>query len=104
MVRYNVSRGLIQIYSIPFLSSIPAGALYTKSPVTLLCTVFCTFISLATSLSGLKVRWFNGSLARLIDRFDGSTDRWFVSSMDWWFSGSLVRWPLVRCFDGSVVQ
>ena len=69
-----------------------AGALYTKSPVTSLGTVFCTFISLATSLCGLKVRWFNGSVARLIDQFDGSTDRWFVRSMDRWFAGSLVRW------------
>ena len=91
-----------------------AGALYTKSPVMSLRTVFFTFISLATSLSGLKVRWFNRSVAWLINRFDGSTDRWFVSSMDrWfdglmdrWFSGSLVRWitgSLVRWFDGSMV-
>ena len=90
------------------------GALYTKSLVTSLRTVFCTFISLATSLSGLKVRWFNGSVARLIDRFDGSTDRWFVSSMDRWIVGSMVRWfdgsmdwwfsgSLVRWFDGSLV-
>ena len=58
-----------------------AGALYTKSPVTSLRTVFCTFISLGTSLSGLKVWWFNGSVAQLINRFDGSTDRWIVGSM-----------------------
>ena len=100
-----------------------AGALYTKSPVTSIRTVFCTFISLAMSLCGLKVRWFNGSVARLIDRFDGSTDRWFVRSMDRWFDGLLVRWiggsmdrwfagsmdrwfdgSLVRWFDGLVVQ
>ena len=43
-----------------------AGALYTKSPVTSLRTVFCTFISMATSLSGLKVQWFDGSLVRWI--------------------------------------
>ena len=84
-----------------------AGALYTKSPVTSLRTVFSTFISLATSLSGLKVRWFNGSVARLIDRFDGSTDRWFVSWMDRWFDGSMDRWfagSMDRWFDGLVVQ
>ena len=84
-----------------------AGALYTKSPVTSLRTVFCTFISLATSLCGLKVRWFNGSVAQLIDRFDGSTDCWFVRSMDRWFDGLLVRWfdgSLVRWFDGLVIQ
>ena len=39
-----------------------AGALYTKSPVTSLRTVFCTFIPLAMSLSGLKVHWFDGLL------------------------------------------
>ena len=61
--------------------------------------MFCTFISLATLLCGLKVQWFNGSVARLIDRFDGSTDRWFVSSMDRWFDGLVVRW-----FDGSLVR
>ena len=69
--------------------------------------MFCTFISLAMSLSGLKVWWFNGSVAQLIDRFDGSTDRWFVSSMDRWFDGSMDRWfsgSLVRWFDGSVVR
>ena len=83
-----------------FNSIIPrAGALYTKSPITSLRTVFCTFISLATSLSGLKVRWFNGSVARLIDRFDGSMDHWFISSMDRWFDGSLVRW-----IGGSLVR
>ena len=52
--------------------------------------------SLATSISGLKVHWFDGLLVRWIA---GSMDRWFNGSMDGWFSGSLVRW-----FDGSVVQ
>ena len=85
-------------------ASTTAGALYTKSPVTSLRTVFCTFISLATSLSGLKVRWFDGSVVRWIA---GSMDRWFDGSMDRWFSGSLVRWivgSMIRWFDGLVVQ
>ena len=80
-----------------------------------LCTVFCTFILLATSLSGLKVLWFNGFVARLIDQFDGSTDRWIVSSMDRCFDGSVVRWivgsmvrwivgSMDRWFDGSMVR
>ena len=80
-----------------------AGALYTKSPVTSLRTVFCTFISLTTSLSGLRVWWFDGSLVRWIV---GSMDRWFDGSMDRWFSGSLVRWivgSMVRWIGGSVI-
>ena len=91
-----------------FNSIIPrAGALYTKSPMTSLRTVFCTFISLATSLSGLKVRWFNGSVARLIDWFDGSMDHWFISPMDWWFDGLVVHLfvgSMDWWFDGSLVQ
>ena len=87
-----------------------AGALYTKSPVTSLRTVFCTFISLATSLSGLKVWWFDGSLVRWIvgsmDRwFDGSMVRWIGGSVVRWFDGSLVRWivgSMDRWFDGSM--
>ena len=75
-----------------------AGALYTKSPVTSLRTVLCTAISLATSLSGLKVPWFDGSTDRW---FSGLMDRWFDSSMDRWFDGSMDRWfhgSLVRCW------
>ena len=89
-----------------------AGALYTKPPVTSLRTVLCTFISLATSLSGLKVRWIAGSMDRW---FSGSMDRWFNGFKDRWldglmdrrFDGSLVRWfdgSLVRFFDGSLVR
>ena len=96
-----------------------AGALYTKSPVTSLRTVFCTFISLATSLSGLKVWWFDGSLVRwivgsmdhwfdgsMVRWFDGSVVQWFAGSMDRWFDGSLVRWivgSMVRWIGGSVI-
>ena len=72
--------------------------------MTSLCTVFCTFILLATSLSGLKVLWFNGLVARLIDQFDDSTDRWIVSSMDRWFDGSVVRWIVGLMDWGSMVR
>ena len=100
-------------------ASTTAGALCTKSPVTSLRTVFCTFISLATSLSGLKVRWFDGSLVRwifgsmvrwiggsLVRWFDGSLVRWFDGLVVQWFAGSMVRWiagSMDRWFDGSLV-
>ena len=77
-------------------------------------------ISLATSLSDLKVLWFDGSVVRWFDGslvrwIVGSMDRWFnglvvqrfAGSMDHWFDGSLVRWfdgSVVWWFDGSVVQ
>ena len=80
--------GLTLFYFVRFVHDYcRAGALHTKSLVTSLCTMLCTFISLATSLSGLKVPWFDGSLdlwiSGLMDRrFEGSLVRWIVGSMD----------------------
>ena len=81
-VMFIVDLGLTLLYFVSFVHDYcRAGALHTKPPVTSLCTVLCTFISLATSLSGLKVRWIAGSLVR-----------WIAGSMDCWSDGLLDRW------------